>query len=98
VTYSTDKKIPANLETITAQRAMEIIDMNKRGEKPLSLQEDGKVKPQQKPVDLLAGESLTRFDKSKKKKKQKPRNQKQPQKPREKAQDNEPKRNGQPQQ
>lgn len=98
VTYSTDKKIPANLETITAQRAMEIIDMNKRGEKPLSLQEDGKVKPQQKPVDLLAGESLTRFDKNKKKKKQKHNNQKQPQKPREKAQDSEPKRNEQPQQ
>ncbi|MCD8202489.1 MAG: hypothetical protein LUD48_02460 [Prevotella sp.] len=73
VTYSTDKKVPANLETIQASRAMEIIEMNKRGVKPLSLQEDGKDKPIDKTVDLLAGESITRFDKSKKKK-GKPRN------------------------
>lgn len=74
VTYSTDKKIPSNLETITARRAMDIIEMNRRGEKPLSLQEDGKVVEQDKPIDLLANESLTRFDKNKRKKKAKPRN------------------------
>ena len=78
VTYSTDKKIPANIETITARRAFEVIEMNKRGEKPLSLLEDGAVKRQDRPVDLLAGESITRFDKSKKRKKAKPRNGKQP--------------------
>ena len=77
VTYSTDKKIPSNVETITAQRAFEVIDMNKRGEKPLSLLEDGAVKRQDRPVDLLAGESITRFDKAKKKKKNKNRNAKQ---------------------
>lgn len=71
VTYSTDKKMPANLETITARRALDIIDMNKRGEKPLSLLEDGSVKQQDKPIDLLANESLTRFDKNKKKRKPK---------------------------
>lgn len=69
VTYSTDKNLAANLETISNKRAMEIIEMNKQGEKPLSLEEDGKVKEPQKPVDLLAGESITRFDKKKKKKK-----------------------------
>ncbi len=74
VTYSTDKKVMANLETITAQRALEIIEMNKRGEKPLSLAENGKVKEPERPVDLLANESLTRFDKSKKKRKSKNRN------------------------
>lgn len=69
VTYSTDKNLAANLETISNKRAMEIIEMNKQGEKPLSLEEDGKIKEPQKPVDLLAGESITRFDKKKKKKK-----------------------------
>ena len=66
VTYSTDKKIPANLETISAPRAKEIIELNKRGERPLSLLEDGKVKPSDKPIDLFENESVTRFDKSKK--------------------------------
>ncbi|MDO4160058.1 MAG: regulatory iron-sulfur-containing complex subunit RicT [Prevotellaceae bacterium] len=90
VTYSTDKKIPANLVTIPAHRALEIIDMNKRGEKPLSLEEDGKIKEPDKPIDLLANESITRFDKTKKKKKSKQRpanqNQGQGQKPRPKQQ------------
>ena len=36
IIYSTDKNIPANLETITAKRAKEIIEMNKRGERPFS--------------------------------------------------------------
>ena len=44
VTYSTDKNVAANLETITTQRAKEVIEMNRRGEKPLSLLEHGKVK------------------------------------------------------
>ena len=59
LTYSTDKNIAANLETISAARAHAIIEMNKQGEKPLSLQEDDKQKEQNKPVDLLAGESIT---------------------------------------
>jgi len=71
LTYSTDKKIASNLETITAERARAIIEMNKKGEKPLSLQGEDNQKEPDKPVDLLAGESITRFDKSKKKKKKK---------------------------
>ncbi|MBQ8097754.1 MAG: hypothetical protein IJ243_11875 [Prevotella sp.] len=71
VTYSTDKRIAANLETITAQRAREIIEMNRRGEKPLDLQPDNQRKEPEGPVDLLAGDSITRFDKTKKKKKKK---------------------------
>ena len=43
ITYSTDKNIPANLETITAKRAKEIIEMNKRGERPFSLQENDRT-------------------------------------------------------
>ena len=68
-TYSTDKNLAANLETISAERAKEIIELNRRGEKPLSLLEDGKAKPTKKPVDLLAGADLSRFDKAKKRKK-----------------------------
>ena len=71
VTYSTDKRSAVNLETITAERAKEIIEMNRRGEKPLDLQPDDQPKQQQGPVDLLAGDSITRFDKAKKKKKKK---------------------------
>lgn len=70
VTYSTDKNMAANLETISATRAREIIEMNRRGEKPESLQEDGKKKEQNRTVDLLANENINRFDKAKKKKKQ----------------------------
>jgi hypothetical protein len=69
ITYSTDKRMAANLETITAQRAQEIIEMNKRGEKPDSLQPDDIQRESSKPIDLLAGESITRFDRAKKKKK-----------------------------
>lgn len=76
VTYSTDKRLAANLETISGQRAMEVIEMNKRGEKPESLSGDSSSKAPAKQVDLLAGESLTRFDKAKKKKSGKPRNKK----------------------
>ena len=71
VTYSTDKRVAANLETISAQRAKEIIDMNRRGEKPLDLQAEDQRKQPEGPVDLLAGDSITRFDKTKKKKKKK---------------------------
>jgi hypothetical protein len=72
VTYSTDKRLAANLETITAERAKEVIEMNKRGEKPESLQVGDLPKEPTGPVDLLAGDSITRFDKAKKKKKKKP--------------------------
>jgi hypothetical protein len=74
VTYSTDKRLAANLETIPAERAVEIIEMNKRGEKPLQLTSDGTDKAPQKPKDLLADADIARFDKAKKKKKKKNKN------------------------
>ena len=71
ITYSTDKNIAANLETITAKRAKEIIEMNRRGEKPESLQEDtGKSVETKQHIDLAGGD-INRFDKAKKKKKKK---------------------------
>lgn len=72
ITYSTDKRLAANLITIPAARAFEVIQLNKQGEKPLNLCEDGAVEPQ-RPVDLVEQEDLTRFDKSKKKKNKKRR-------------------------
>ena len=71
ITYSTDKNIAANLETITAQRAKDIIEMNRQGEKPVSLTEDGKAKEPKGPIDLATQENINRFDRAKKKKKKK---------------------------
>ncbi len=70
LTYSTDKNIAANIETITAERARQIINMNRNGEKPEALLEGGKQKPQKAHVDLAQGD-ISRFDKAKKKKKKK---------------------------
>ena len=70
LTYSTDKKVPANVEIITAERAKAVIEMNKRGEKPASLQAGNAPKEAKKSVDLLANADISRFDKSKRKKKQ----------------------------
>lgn len=62
ISYSTDKNFAANLVTISGKRAFEIIGLNKRGIKPDSLLEaEHKPEPKQ-PVDLLEQESLTRFD------------------------------------
>ena len=63
ITYSTDKSFLANAVTITARNAFEVINMNKRGEKPESLIDTNHVN--QKPIDLVEQESLTRFDKRK---------------------------------
>ena len=81
ITYSTDKRVPANLVTIDSKRAFEIIALNKQGIKVDSLskeQQDNSAKPQGY-VDLVEQESLTRFDKTKKKKKKKSSKQKQAQ-------------------
>ena len=69
VTYSTDKNLAANLETITAERAKQIIEMNRNGEKPLSLVEGEQKQNDKRSLDLATQENINRFDKSKKKKK-----------------------------
>ena len=75
VTYSTDKRLAANLVTISVQRAHQIIELNKAGERPLYLEEQGPQEPQ-RPIDLVEQEDLTRFDRNRKKKirKQRDRN------------------------
>ena len=69
VTYSTDKNLAANLETITAERAKQIIEMNRKGEKPLFLVEGEQKQNDKRSLDLATQENINRFDKSKKKKK-----------------------------
>ena len=70
VTYSTDKRTPANLVTISAERAKAVIEMNRNGEKPLTLEEGGHQEPE-RAVDLATQEDVGRFDKKKRKKKKK---------------------------
>ena len=65
ITYSTDKSFLANEATITARRAFEIINMNRRGDKPEKLQDNSVQDNNGRTKDLLEQESLTRFDKSK---------------------------------
>ena len=73
VTYSTDKSIPANLVTIDASRAFEIIALNKQGIKVDALEvSDEKQKEKPAYVDLVEQESLTRFDNSKRRKRRRP--------------------------
>ena len=70
ITYSTDKSIAANLITISAERAFEVINMNKKGQKPTSLQADKQQQSTSKESqDILGQDSVTRFDSVKKKKK-----------------------------
>ena len=68
ITYSTQKGVAANLETISYERAKEVIELNKRGEKPESLAVNGNVSESERPIDLLADADISRFDKSTKKK------------------------------
>ena len=75
VTYSTDKNIPANLVTIPAARAFEIIALNKQGIRVDSLDTSSPGKEKKEYGDIIGQDSLTRFDKSKKKKKKKPQSQ-----------------------
>lgn len=74
ITYSTDKSFLANEVTISARRAFEVLNMNKRGEKPLKLNEETITKESDKPKDLLEQESVTRFDKSKNSRNKKKKN------------------------
>lgn len=65
ITYSTDKSFLANEVTISARRAFEVLNMNKRGEKPEKLDDEFSGRESQRSKDLLEQESLTRFDKTK---------------------------------
>ena len=66
VTYSTDKRLAANLVTIPVERAHQVIEMNKAGEKPIALDEEMHQEVK-RPVDLVEQEDLTRFDRTRRK-------------------------------
>lgn len=65
ITYSTDKFMAVNLQTISKDRAFEIIEMNKKGRKPElldnSVNEGAKADASYKD-NILDDNSLTRFD------------------------------------
>lgn len=68
LTYSSDRNVPANLVVISTARACEVVAMNRRGEKPEALKiDDTDSKPAH--LDLVEQDSLTRFDKGKRRKK-----------------------------
>ena len=69
ITYSTDRIIPANLVTLHASQVFEIIALNKQGIKPDQLveEEKGNKKATKEFGDIVGQDSLTRFDKVKKK-------------------------------
>ena len=69
VTYSTDQRRPANLETISPARAREIIEMNRRGEKPLNLggKQSAVAIVEVDYQNVVGQDDLTRFDKKKNK-------------------------------
>lgn len=65
ITYSTDKNNGSNLVTISKDRAFEIINMNKKGKKPVKLNIELEVKADNDRVyqnDILENQSITRFD------------------------------------
>lgn len=67
VTYSSDRRLAANLVTISAERAKEVLTMNAAGEKPESLTNEASAEPK-RPVDLAEQDDLTRFDKARRNK------------------------------
>ncbi len=79
ITYSTDQHVPANLETLTIKQAREVIAQNEKGIKPAGL---GGEQTSVKAVDISyqsgdAGDSLTRFDKKRRRDQQEQRGDKQ---------------------
>ena len=63
ITYSTMRNAPVRLVTISAERAFEVISLNRRGERPEHLEADaGEERRSSRSSDILADNSLTRFD------------------------------------
>lgn len=75
LTYSTDRHLPANLVTIDASRALEIIGLNKKGIKPELISQDSIPQSVSEFGDIIGQDSVTRFDRKNKKKKKNKGNQ-----------------------
>lgn len=61
ITYSTDPHILVNPQTITAQRALQIINLNRAGQKPTTLSEQP-TSDTPTHIDILDQQSIERFD------------------------------------
>ena len=70
IAYSTDKTLAVNLITISSERAFEVINLNRNGIKPDTLEfiNKNQAAKKQESLDIL-GDSVSRFDSTKKKKK-----------------------------
>jgi cell fate regulator YaaT (PSP1 superfamily) len=76
ISYSTDKSIAANIVTISAERAFEIIGLNRKGIKPEQLEvvdKNVQTSKKRESQDIL-GDNVNRFDSVKRKKKKRPGN------------------------
>jgi cell fate regulator YaaT (PSP1 superfamily) len=77
ISYSTSQNFGANIVTISADRAKEIIRLNKKGTKPESLEVKVNEEGTARKIDfnnVVGEDSLTRFDAQKKKNKNKNKN------------------------
>ena len=63
LTYSSSKEMAANLVTIDAARAFEVIALNKRGVKPDTLAVESAAPVRKEFEDVVGQDSVTRFDK-----------------------------------
>lgn len=69
ISYSTSPNFGANVVTISAKRAKEVIALNRRGQKPGTLEDSTENTPKPTVIDYENGvgqDSLTRFDTNKK--------------------------------
>ena len=69
--FSTDKHLVENYTIVPIERVFDIIRMNQNGEKPADLNSEDISSLNNGNMDLATQESLTRFDKNKRKKKRK---------------------------
>jgi len=78
--YSFDAHMPQNVTAVSTDRVKELIEMNKKGEKPekLALPKIEEFKPLSYSTDLASQSSLTRFDEQNARKKNKRRRKKRP--------------------
>ncbi len=76
ITYSTNKNGSTKQVTITKERAHEIIALNNKGEKPIHLESENQDEVSKDTIsnnDILEDHSITRFDNTKRSRKQKKR-------------------------
>lgn len=75
MTFSSSKETMANLQTLTAARVREVLAMNRAGKRPEQLQDaDAVVENIEEPTYRAEEDSITRFDKAKRRNKNRNKN------------------------